>query len=487
MDGTTRKIKMGLNATVLTVAFGGILVLAYIISLRYPQQYDVTKTKTNTMARETRDLMKTLSKKKIPVTATAFFPARSSEERRIKDLLAQLNRQSDFFQYEIVDPLTRPGVFRQMGMSDYGVIVAAGSPGSPEFRRKILAKSDLFRYDPATGEESFTGEQGILNAVIAVALKKDSMVCFIEGQGEFSITSTKPDGLSKLADALEAEAYAINVARISNGKPIPQDCKVAIMAGPQAAITSGARDTLNAFVARGGGLLLLLHSGGVPGTADLLSQWGLSLSEKVVIDKSRSADPDGFLVRPAVLPHPVTEKISPDDNSLKLLYPAPVTIAGKPPKGIKAAPLLATSDQASECAVVDYGAYQQLECGKNKSRRTLAAAVDAPGKSGRILVVGNSLFATNDFLRTAVVIEDNVETARVNASEDNAAFVLNSVNWLAGEENIIALRPKPAQNTELSDAYDYTKRMTVFKLFTFVIPLGILVVGGLVWRWRQSL
>jgi hypothetical protein len=164
-----------------------------------------------------------------------------------------------------------------------------------------------------------------------------------------------------------------------------------------------------------------------------------------------------------------------------------LTITDKPPKGIKAAPLLATSDQASECAVVDYGAYQQLECDENKSKRTLAAAVDAAGKSGRILAVGNSLFATNDFLRTAVVIEDNVETARVNASEDNAAFVLNSVNWLAGEEDIIALRPKPAQNTELSDAYDYTKRMTVFKLFTFVIPLGILVIGGLVWRWRQSL
>jgi len=274
VDGTKRKIKMGLNATVLTIAVGGILVLAYIISLRFPQQYDVTKAKTNTLSQETQKLLHTLSDKKITVVATAFFPARSGEERQLKDLFMQLNRRSDFFHFEFVDPLTRPAVFRQMGMSDYGVIVSNGQPGTPEFRRKILYKSDLFQYDPATGEETFRGEQAVLNAVIAVALKKDSMICFIEGQGEFTITSTKSDGLSKLADVLESEAYSINVARLTGGKPMPADCKVAIMAGPQSTIVSADRDVLNAFLARGGGLLLLLHNGNVPGTGDLLSQWG---------------------------------------------------------------------------------------------------------------------------------------------------------------------------------------------------------------------
>ena len=106
---------------------------------------------------------------------------------------------------------------------------------------------------------------------------------------------------------------------------------------------------------------------------------------------------------------------------------------------------------------------------------------------GRVLVAGNSLFITNDFLRSTVQLQDNVVTAQSQASEDNALFALNSIHWLAGEEDVITLRPRPADQDMLKDSYDYAHRMMVFKLFTFVIPLGILILGGVIWRWRRSL
>ena len=489
MNHTRRKITMGLNATVLTAAVAGILVLAYIISLRTPLQFDVTKSRRNTLAPETRNLVRTLEQKKIRVHATAFFPARTAEARQVSDLFSQLSRRTEFFQYESIDPLTRPGEFRRWGMDDYGVIIWTGTPGAAQFRRKVLAKSDLFQPDPMTGEETFTGEQAVLNAVVSVALKKDAMMCFLEGQGEFAITDQKQDGLSKLADMLEAEAFTITVAQLSGGRPIPEDCRVAILAGPQRPLVSQDREVLMDFLSRGGGLLLLLHGGSVPGTDDLLAPWGLALADKILVDKSRSADPDGFMVRPELLDHEITAGMDKDGNSMKLLYPSPLSVAGRAPAGVAVAPVLQTSRAAVECSLVDYEVYQQLECADKQARHVLAAAVTQGRgqRAGRVLVAGNSLFITNDFLRSTVQLQDNVVTAQSQASEDNALFALNSIHWLAGEEDVITLRPRPADQDMLKDSYDYAHRMMVFKLFTFVIPLGILILGGVIWRWRRSL
>jgi ABC-type uncharacterized transport system involved in gliding motility auxiliary subunit len=108
--------------------------------------------------------------------------------------------------------------------------------------------------------------------------------------------------------------------------------------------------------------------------------------------------------------------------------------------------------------------------GEARGPLTIAAvstvdAKDAPAErqaaKARIVLIGDSDFATNGF---------------VNLS-GNRDFFLNTLSWLAEEENLIAVRPKEASRPQpvfLTAA----QGQALFLVPVVVIPLAVIVAGG---------
>jgi len=91
---------------------------------------------------------------------------------------------------------------------------------------------------------------------------------------------------------------------------------------------------------------------------------------------------------------------------------------------------------------------------------------DAPKPESRILAIGDSDFAGNNALGV----------------QGNQDLFLNSVNWLAQQENLIAIRPRDAQDRRLTLTADQTQR--IFLLSIFVIP-GLVFAAGFYSWWKR--
>ena len=84
---------------------------------------------------------------------------------------------------------------------------------------------------------------------------------------------------------------------------------------------------------------------------------------------------------------------------------------------------------------------------------------DAPKPETRVVVFGDSDFVTNGYL----------------GIPGNRDLFLNSVNWLAQQENLISIRPKDPEDRRVSLTSDQAKK--VFWVAIVIIP-GLILAGG---------
>ncbi|HEX5375928.1 MAG TPA: hypothetical protein VFW48_07195, partial [Solirubrobacterales bacterium] len=91
---------------------------------------------------------------------------------------------------------------------------------------------------------------------------------------------------------------------------------------------------------------------------------------------------------------------------------------------------------------------------------------DAPKPETRIAVFGDSDFVANGFM----------------GIPGNRDLFLNTINWLAQQENLIAIRPRDPEDRRITLTRDQEQR--IFWLTVLIIPGLILLVGVQTW-WRR--
>jgi ABC-type uncharacterized transport system involved in gliding motility auxiliary subunit len=91
---------------------------------------------------------------------------------------------------------------------------------------------------------------------------------------------------------------------------------------------------------------------------------------------------------------------------------------------------------------------------------------DAPKPETRVAVVGDSDFAANSTIQLP----------------GNRELFLNMVNWLAQQENLIAIRPRDPQDRPLTMTED--QRQMILWLTLVIVPGLLLANGARVW-WRR--
>ena len=88
--------------------------------------------------------------------------------------------------------------------------------------------------------------------------------------------------------------------------------------------------------------------------------------------------------------------------------------------------------------------------------------------SGRFVVVGDSDFITNELASAPVL---------------NADLFLNMVNWVAQDEDLIAIRPREPEDRRI---FLSSQQMTNVALFSILIVPGVILVTGVsVWWGRR--
>jgi ABC-type uncharacterized transport system involved in gliding motility auxiliary subunit len=212
--------------------------------------------------------------------------------------------------------------------------------------------------------------------------------------------------------------------------------------------------------------LVLLDPFTATGLTDLLKKYGIVIGKDIIVDRlSRTFGGDYLL--PVVTQyesHPITKEFSKDVILASILpYARTVDAVAEPPKGITVQVLARTS--SGSWAETDRAALDRGEAGydEGKDRQgpvpigavaTIDVSAEGRGlrtevskeektvngepsamnqKKGGIVAYGTSAFIQNNYLGLA----------------GNRDLFLNSISWLAEEEQLIAIRPRQAKFTPL--------------------------------------
>ncbi len=473
-----------------TVGLIGIVIAVAYLSVRFPLRLDMTETNLFSLSEQTVQMLKRLDK---PVHITFFHDPLMRETVEFYRLIAS---QTDQVTVEFHDPMLNPAQARMRGVEFAGTAIME-SEG-----RQLQVHTPL--------------ETDIANGILRVAQGIQQTVCFLAGHGEpdpFSLESHdhlegtadhahglgtqfvihERHGMAKARHSLEAMNYAVKKVSLVMGGESLAGCAVLVVAGPRTALLASEVETIDRFITEGRNALFLLDPFVWSGLEPVLAKLGVILDDDMVIDGASHFWAD--VSSPAVTSynrHMITTDLPltffPGARSLS---PTPQKVADTVVR-----PLINSSRKSfgeSDRKRADFDPETDLKgpltimVFVNKDPNYVSATqavvrklLETPGEqtpvkekksatsstSSRIAVIGDSDFATNSFFHVL----------------GNGRLFLNTINFLAIQENLIGLEPR----THDLPRVNLTNRQMkgTFFLSIVLIPALMAVIGIAVW-WRQ--
>jgi ABC-type uncharacterized transport system involved in gliding motility auxiliary subunit len=442
----TRGGRLGTNTSVLVLGFLAILGLLNFLGFRHAKQWDWTPEKLFTLSDETKKVVGGL---KQDVRVIRFEKPTGVDT--VGDTLGQYRKVSGHMSYQLVDPQERPDIARQYGVQHMGdVVVVSGN------RTEHLKDTD---------------EQSITSAILKVTREKLKTVCFVTGHGERSLSGTDAEGYSTVQKALERDNYVVKPINLVESKGVPEECDLAAVAGPKTAYFPDEVESLKKYLDGGGKVLVMVDPDTDPKLDGLLSAWNVALGRDLALDLSGAGRLFGLGASVPVVTHYGAHAITEGLESQMTLFPLAQTVgAAKKDAQPAVTDLLLTSP--SSFAKKNWTTSQkELRFDENKDQRgplTLGVAAERTQdkKTARLVVIGNSFFPANNFF---------------GVMRDGDLF-LNSVNWLAQDENLISIRPKSPTNRRV--IFTMAQQVLFYWFSLALVPGFVLITGAVLW-WKR--
>jgi ABC-type uncharacterized transport system involved in gliding motility auxiliary subunit len=442
-----RSARYGVNTAVMILLVLGITAIVEAVVYRHSARLDLTENRRNSLAPQTIQLLQGL---KSDVNAVAFFRSDQPNRRSAEDLLKQYARYANGkFTWRMADLDREPGLARRYGVDAYNTVVL-----------ETKTKSEK-----ATDAE----EEKLTNALIKVTREAKRVVYVVQGHGERDLTNSDRAGLSEAKASMERSNYEVKPLVLLREAKVPDDAAEVIVPGPRTDLLAPELDALDAYLARGGKLFVMLDSPIAQRVQEdalrtRLARYGFDVGNDLVIETS----PIGqlFGIREPVVPvvlqyesHPITR----DMGGLATILPIVRSVgpAKALPTGVNVQVLAKSSPQSwAETDRTELESGRVEQDAKDLKGPVPLAAVATKDKA-RIVVYGTSNIVSNQFLNL----------------QGNRDFFLNAVSWLAEEEDQIAIRPKETKQTPVFMSAQQAQ--AVFILPVLVLP-GLALVGGIV-------
>ena len=475
-----RQTKYGAYVVVYTLVVIAILAGVNFLANRYDQSYDSTKNKQYSLSDQTIKIVRNL---KTGVRMVYFGETNSFPGAR--DLLDRYSSLSTKLFVEYIDPNKKPAQAKTAGFrADAQVVVESGP------RRE--------------GAKSLTEEE-VTGALIRSLKSGERNVCFLTGAGEHSIDDQDREGFAILKSLLERDNYksrAVSLkpaAAAESAKPedakdakkieigqaaaatpveVPKDCTVLVSAGPTADYPAPVVAALKTYVEDGGRALFMFdnvlrigHSEPAASNdelAALLASWGVTVNKDLVLDLGGLGQIFGFGPEiPVVLQyesHAITQPLT----RVPTAFPLARSLDIKSQAKSTVSKLVATGEDSLAVTEIGPGGAVDPKKGKKGPLTLMAAGSYSGTKPGRFVVSGTSIWAVNSLAGSRQL--------------GNRDLFLNTINWLASDEELISIRPKTPEDQPLNIT---GQRLTLMAWFSIVIfPLTVVLFGLATW-WKR--
>lgn len=472
-----RSARYGTLSVVGVLVFAGILVAVNYLASRQNKRWDLTANQVYSLSEQTIKILRNLD---APVKFTVFDRELALDGYR--DRLEAYTYQSSQVSAEYVDPEKNPLRARAAQIQSLGTIV--------------------IEYKDRTERATSSDEQALANALIKVVTGAEKKVYFTQGHGEKdTANSDQRSGYSAVASALSADNYGVDKLVLVQAKQVPADATVVIIAGPQTDFLQPEIDALKQYVARGGKVLALLDpvdDPARPGTPLLnafLREWGFDIGSNIVVDASGIGQ---LLGTDASVPVATSYPAHPITTNFQLMTAYPLARSVAPVEGGVEGrfPQSLVQTSAQSWAEADIAALAKgdgrVELNADKGDKpgpiSLAAAVSAPAPEASAQPepkpeTPEGQEAPKPESRLAVIGDSDFISNGVLGVQGNRDFFMNTVNWLAQQENLIAIRPREPEDRRLTLTADQQSR--IFWLSVILIPGLVFAAGIYSWYGRR--
>lgn len=463
----SRQFTYGSGASVLVLLAGALAVGSYALARRNDHTFDLTRDREFSLSDHARQVASGLS---VDVAVTAFFRAGTPTRQPFVDLARRFGEVTPRLKVEYVDPLQEPLRASEAEITgDHGTVI-------------LKAGDRTQRLEGEVTEEEF------VRALVMLQADTEHKVCWSLGHGEPDPDDEmSEDALGAVRLGLEELNYTVAKVRVAQ-EGVPRDCEALLVVRPAVEWFPYEREALAAYLAEGGRALVMLDPGMVPDLADELERFGVLVGDDVVVDLNLKNqlmgvdDPslvvlseENFGMHPVtrslhaalVLPIARSVRVDPSRAGLKgreLLHTSEEAWGETDPGGadirpdeglelIGRVPVMAVveiedpaaldvkapaGEAPSEGAAPDGGAPSpERPATPDPAGGDVSRAVPAdfaPKAGGRLVVLGDSDFASNRFVLWG----------------NNRDLFLNVVAWLVDEEDQIGERPSKGDTLEIS-------------------------------------
>jgi ABC-type uncharacterized transport system involved in gliding motility auxiliary subunit len=448
-----RQTKFALYATIYTLIVVAVVGTVNFLAQRYNKTIDATSNKKFTLSDQTIKIAKNL---KDPVEITYWD--QPTKFQGAHDLLDRYKNLSPKIDVQYMDTDKKRTQAIAAGVKTLGtVFVKVGN-------KQQEAKS--------VSEEEITG------AMVRAMKGGERMACFVLGSGEHGITDTERNGYSGVKDLLEKSNYKTETLKLLEKPEIPNTCTVLIVGGPQHDYIQPEATAIKNYVENGGRALIMVDPPLKLGRMEtdenqtlvtVLNSWGISPDKDLVLDTSGVGQLFGlgpeFPLVTSYESHAIVREMKETPSG----FPIARSLQVKNGDKTTVEKLFSTGDNSFATLNLTSPEIKPSATDKKGPLVLGAAGTYNSGKeggNGRFVVVGNSGWIANGFLR-------------FNGNRD---LFLNMMNWLSSDEDLISIRPKEPEDRRLNMT---TRQMSmVFYESVIFLPLLIVMAGVGVW-WRR--
>ena len=438
----TRMLMQNGMFVVLLIALATLLAF---FAREYRVEYDLTQNARNTVSVQTREVLAKLGG---PVKVTVFATrqdARGDARKQVQDFLVQYQRIKPDITVNFVDPREEPKLAQAAGIRVNGEAVI-------DYNQKSEHLTDY-------------NEQSFVNLLMRLARGGERLVMALEGHGERRLSGVANHDLGEFGKQLAAKGFKTNSLNLAVAQEVPANASMLLIASPQVDLQPAETQKIRQYVQKGGNLLWLIDPEPLRGLQPVAELLGLTLGPGTVVDPDAAklnASPT-VAIAANYGRHAIT-----DNFRLNTVFPFARQIGVTDGGDWRATRLIEVAPRG------------WVKMGKLDGTIAFDKARDVPGpvniavaldrnvneRAQRVVVVGNGSFLANTFL----------------GNGGNLDLGVNVINWLAGDDTLIAIQPRPS----LDSGLELGRGAQYLILFGFLIflPLTFAGTGVLIW-WRR--
>ena len=439
-----------------------VIVFNMIVNLipENKRQFDISSTNIYEISSKSKKIIN-----KVDHDVTFYVLAeKSNTDKRIKTFINKYASLSDKIHIKWIDPVLHPSALTKYGTEENNIVISCKKTNRTTTVSfdDILVSSASY-YSTSSSASSFDGDGQLTSALNYVTSNKEYKAYYTSGHGESSLSS-------EVTSLLTKSRISTSDLLLMTATSIPDDCDLLIIDGATSDFTKDEVKLLSSYLKKGGKVVTLLAqtNKSMKNLYSLLKDYGLTVQSGYIADTERSYQGNYYYLIPNLsVSGDMASGIS--SNSVMMINSKGMTQSTPVRDSISTDAFMTTSSngyavtekkQTQGTYVVGATSTESVKVKNSKGKKVT--------KESRLTVFGSNMLIDEQITSSFSSLENlTLFTNSVTASLDNADNVSISPKSLEVSYNTIA-HPGPFSI-----------------LVVFVIPVGLIVGGFIVWFRRR--